>query len=490
MVAALWLLAGVLLFARTVNRALNHDEHQFLAPGALLANEGLLPYRDYPLFHLPNLVFAYAALDRITGQPILAPKLLSFAATWLATGAILLVALRRGEGILIATGLLLLLLYDPLFLYASGKTWNHEVPTCLLVFALIFHLRASDRNSLPSLLLSGFLSGLAVGCRLTFAPCLLPLLGAVGFFPFPRERRWFMAASFTASVTLALSPSLYFLATSTESFLFGNLEFPRLRLLDPENVRIRRTLTLGRKLRYFAKEVVIPSWPVFTAFAAFAIPAIRRRLGCETCPPAGLRLAASVALFLLLGCFLPSRYQYQHFFALIPVLTLGVAFASPFADFRAQILFLLFAISCGVKAYVFSEGSAPHFPIAVLRQPQGWFSAEATGDGLEIRQHVPTGRILTLAPAYPLAGGLAIYPEFATGPFAWRSARFVAPERRPRLHIVAPADLEAFLALHPPAAILTGFETSELEAPLVAYAQSHGFRLVKLSRKRHVWLPQ
>jgi hypothetical protein len=41
---------------------LNHDEHQFVAPSVLLLREGLLPYRDYPFFHTPNLVFVFAPL--------------------------------------------------------------------------------------------------------------------------------------------------------------------------------------------------------------------------------------------------------------------------------------------------------------------------------------------------------------------------------------------------------------------------------------------
>ncbi|RYD71684.1 MAG: hypothetical protein EOP84_24465, partial [Verrucomicrobiaceae bacterium] len=73
--------AGWFLLVRGMQRDLNHDEHQFLAPGVLLSREGLLPFRDYPLFHLPNLVFAYAALDRLTGWPVLPAKLLSICAS-------------------------------------------------------------------------------------------------------------------------------------------------------------------------------------------------------------------------------------------------------------------------------------------------------------------------------------------------------------------------------------------------------------------------
>src|SRR5205807_4618325 len=112
-------------------------------------------------------------------------------------------------------------------------------------------------------------------------------------------------------------------------------------------------------------------------------------------------------------------------------------------------------------------------PWTQLADRSQWFPSRAALVGAEIREHVPSGRVLTMAPVWPLAGGLRVYPEFATGPFAWRSARFVAPDRRPALRIVAPEDLENFLASDPPAAILTGVEDGDLEAPLIAFAQSH-----------------
>ena len=54
-------------------------------------------------------------------------------------------------------------------------------------------------------------------------------------------------------------PSLHSLCARTEPFLFGNFAFPRLRLLNPENERIRKTMNPLRKLSFFFKEVALPS---------------------------------------------------------------------------------------------------------------------------------------------------------------------------------------------------------------------------------------
>jgi hypothetical protein len=88
-----------------------------------------------------------------------------------------------------------------------------------------------------------------------------------------------------------------------------------------------------------------------------------------------------------------------------------------------------------------------------------------------------------------LEGGRQIYPEFATGPFAWRSARFASADDRRRLKLIAPEDLATLLERDPPAALLTGVEEKDLEAPLVAYAESHGYRPQKLTKRRLLWLP-
>jgi hypothetical protein len=122
-------------------------------------------------------------------------------------------------------------------------------------------------------------------------------------------------------------------------------------------------------------------------------------------------------------------------------------------------------------------------------RPSKWFPVRAHELGQKIHALAGPGKVLTLAPAWPLEGGSSIYPEFATGPFAWRSAHLMDPARRPLLRLIAPDDLEDFLASDPPAAVLTGVEDAPLEAPLVAYAKKYGYQPTAISRKRVLWIP-
>jgi hypothetical protein len=105
----------------------------------------------------------------------------------------------------------------------------------------------------------------------------------------------------------------------------------------------------------------------------------------------------------------------------------------------------------------------------------------------EVRPSIPNGRILTLAPFYPLEAKLAIYPSFSTGPIAWRIAPFIEPAKAARLHILSPATLAAALEAKPPAGILVGVEKTG-EDLLIGYAKAHGYKPLFLSHGDQLWI--
>ncbi len=502
-----WIAPGVLLtaflvclFGWSMDRGLNHDEHQFLVPGALLANEGLLPFRDYPIFHLPNLTFIYAALDWLTQRPIFSAKLFSVCCSWVL-GLLLVVTAykyppfrQRHHAFPAACLALGFLFFDPLFAYTSGKTWNHEFPTCLAIAATLLVIKNFGRASVKLSTLAGLCLGCAIGTRLTFAPLLIPITIAPLFTETTLHRRILLALTCGAGAFAGLLPALLLYGAAPEAFLFDNFQFPRLRLLDPTNERIQKTMAWWRKLRYLAKEIALPSWPLFAAFLLFGIrPGLQafrdRKKGS---------VSSAVVLFtipfVIAGCFAPSRYQQQHYFVLIPFLVLGVLLgvaATPMKRPAQMVLPALFVAS--FIAYCLGQtrkGNSAFEWVPQTFQPAEWFPNRAHVMSMELRKHVGAGKVLTLAPAWPAEAGLQIYPEFANGPFAWRAAHLVEPERRKRLKLVAPADLEEFLSHDAPAALLLGVEDEELEAPLRQYAIDHGYRKIKPTRKWELWLTQ
>ena len=126
--------------------------------------------------------------------------------------------------------------------------------------------------------------------------------------------------------------------------------------------------------------------------------------------------------------------------------------------------------------------------VTFLRYPESWRPLQLHQLGQQIREVIGTGKVLTLAPELVMEAGLQIYPELATGPFIWRVASLVPEEERQALDLVAPEDLESFLAQEPPAGILVGIEPS-YETPLLDYANQHGYHKIELTQDIAIWLP-
>lgn len=500
---------GLLLFARGMDRDLNHDEHQFLAPGALLQRQGAVPYRDFPMFHVPNLTYIYGSLLRFTDHYVLAAKIVSVLASIIVIAVIATRAARRNPFGSVAwsapltVAVVALIVTDPLFLWTSGKTWNHELPAMFLIVGFLCQVGAVQRNSLLFSALSGFLVSLAIGTRSTILPAAIPFIASFFFIGNASvSRRFALLGAFALAGIVGAAPSLYSLATSRDAFLFCNIECPRLRLADLGDSRAAETATWWRKIRYFVKEVILigqkdgefrGSLLLFLAFAGLSIPVAWRWLRERTADgkfdlrrfPAAF--AAVLVVFVALGCALPIRYQYQHWFILAPFLALAVAEALPFAapgakSWKGWGLAILAAASVVMNGRAYSEPTANAF------DPDEWFGVRVHEYAACIKTHVPHGKVLTLAPAFAIEAGLPTYPEFAIGPFAWRLAHLVEPEIRKRFHIVAPVDLEEFLAKEPPAAILTGVEEEDLEVPLIEYAKAHGYERVQLKKNRELWV--
>src|SRR5438552_3110055 len=148
---------GLLLLA-SMNKGLSHDENMYVAGGALLGKQGLWPYRDYPFLQMPYQELAYAGLFALTGGDHLlfwarlfnvVTSVLSCGvvtcATWWAldpqqVNLVLRLVLAGASGLILITG--------PVFTYASGLAWNHDLPVlCTLLATLLFCL--SIKKGLP-----------------------------------------------------------------------------------------------------------------------------------------------------------------------------------------------------------------------------------------------------------------------------------------------------------------------------------------------------
>src|ERR1700704_1852472 len=119
--AIFFIFVFVFLAITDANKALDHDEHQFIASGETLSLRTVVPYKSYPYFHLTNLVLIYALLFKTTSYLLLAARLFSATCATIALVLISAIAFHLckewsySRRFLIAVGSTALMLANPLF---------------------------------------------------------------------------------------------------------------------------------------------------------------------------------------------------------------------------------------------------------------------------------------------------------------------------------------------------------------------------------------
>lgn len=163
-----------------------------------------------------------------------------------------------------------------------------------------------------------------------------------------------------------------------------------------------------------------------------------------------LRVTLPLLPFVLIGCFAPSPLFAQYFYPLVPFVVLAGLYA--WASIPAASVWFRRSQCVGVATTLLSVALAIR-AFADFRDfldPREWTGTKLHHRPQELPAHIPRGRVLTLAPAYPLAAGLGIYPAFPTGPSARRISPFVEPAPAIRLSLFGPTTLgAASLPNHP-----------------------------------------
>ncbi|MGA3170409.1 MAG: glycosyltransferase 87 family protein [Chthoniobacteraceae bacterium] len=483
-VAAAVLTAGalVLLFllmlSMGLRRGFNHDESQHLAAGAIIARGHLLPYRDFPYFHMPDLALVYALLFRASASVLLPARLFSVGVGWLTCLLLWFIVWRecRDKSTparwLLPAAAVLLMAGNPIFRDTFWRTWNHELATLAGIGAAALAMYGGRRW-----FLAGVCLGLAIGTRLTFAPLFAPLAVAAVLEPVGGDFRQRAArvGLFSTGAALALLPALILFAMVPAQFLFGNFTFN-----SKVNVLFRQShhdtnASLAAKLLFpfttlFHDRANLLLALIFVLFVAAALLHISKMR-----PDARYRLLLVLALipFTLIGAVAPSPSQIEYYYELVPLMVLAIALsAATFPSERGAWICAILLLAPG--GYVMARAWNDYQHLAILKTPSAWPPVMVHEAGVETAGLVHSGGVLTLDPLYPLEGGLNIYPSLATGPIAWRSEPFVPPPDRARFRILGPDNFTGALTQSPPAAILTT-PSIIVDKPLTDWARAHGY---------------
>ena len=469
-----WVLAQLL--ATAVGRPLIHDEHQFIAPGALLARDGLLPYVDYPHFHMPYLALLYGGVFLVTEQLTLGARLLSFV---FGAGVLLLIAVQtwrafsrvhglwRGLAALAATALLV---DNPLFRQANGLTWNHDGGVLFQLLGLLAVMRARrGRAAARWALLGGVCLAVATGIRLSYAPLAIPfallLLLPAGGEEGDEQRApaaapgWRGVGWLAAGGVLGSLPVFVLMALAPDDFFFGNLGYPMLNTEWYGDQGVTKAMTWGTKLAWLGGDALAKPETLALVLVALA-GALSRGLFRDGLRGrrAGVALGALVCLpFALGGAMAPAPSWPQYYAPCIPLLVLLAVHGLGHLGRRVgnERLGVGLVLAAGLVAA--GHGWEKRGDPALLGRPDDWATAEVHRVGEQIGERVGAGAlVLTEAPVFALEGGARIYGFNANGPFGFRTGHLLDDERRAELGIMIHKDLPRILTETPPDAVLTG----------------------------------
>lgn len=477
----LLLFAILLLAAHALSRELDHDEEQFISAGALLLRFGLVPYRDYPFFQMPNLAFINSLVFSGTQYLLLGARLFNVAC---AAALLILICLNGASRLgavtrsrwLAGAGCALILCFNPLTLFTAGRAWNHDLPVLMTVSALLalWHGFKSERP-LRWFSLSGLFLGVGIGTRLTVAPLPAPCILALLLVPIAHTNRAKALILFVAGLVVALLPTFALLAIAPAQFYFGNFTYhgPVEQLYQQSTFPYKITL-LHRTLFALKQLAASPSTLLLIAgFAAIGIWPARRAWRDLISRPESFTICLMLP-FLFAGCWIPIPPHRQYYYTLIPILLLGIVYALPNDRFSPRRIgwMMTFLISLEIM-----ESIPTFWQDKTLFRPSRWESVMVHRQAIEIRKYVAAGPVLTLQPIYPLEAGLPIFNELATGPFAWRTAPFLTDKQRQAFHVIDPDNVETFLRSHPPSAALTATELAQQKLPreMLSSLQADGY---------------
>lgn len=481
------------VITRAMTSPPSHDEDQHIAAGALVARDGLLPYRDFPCLHTPNLALLYGVIFRGTDYLMLAARLVSAISAAAVVGLVATIAwtIFRDRGRIAAwtaaVGTVILCLFSRGFATTTGLAWNQEL-ALLLVLLAGMALWSGVRDGKPGwLLAAGLFAGLAIGTRVTYAPLLAPF-GLTVLFGGPLEFRKIVSRVcwFSAGCAVGFLPVIVLWMLAPEAAKFGIFDFAKANIAYRLATGEPRTMTFLKKVRFLFKEVVREDYPLYLAAIvplSAAMLVLRKRI-----PPV-LCYLLLLAPFVLWGAMAPSPVFDQYFYPLVPLLTL-CAVVSLSAIPRESKRLSWIPVFCGLMAVLaIIRGADEYDKMERLKEPEDWTPMKQHEFGREYRRIIDRGRVLTLAPAVAVEGGVPVYPEFATGPFAWRVSNFIDPDKTARIGLVTPQTLPVLLEKSPPAAIVLQAEKGH-ETQFRDWAEVHRFAPVRVTNGHDIWRPR
>lgn len=463
--AGIWIAVLVILFAKSMFRSFDHDENMYVT-AAVMLSKGLIPYRDFPYTHLPNLLFIYLPFVSIFKEKLFITRLINVVASWVYLFLLFTLIrenLNKYKWSSLSSFLFTLsLIFNSIFIYTSGLSWNHDIPVLFLILSILLLYSLMDNSSPAKALMLGFSLGMASFSRISYSFFLIPARLILGNLPEGQRLNKF----FYLGVIISSIPSVILFFICPNRFILHTITS---HLLDSEFWKVhgyQSTLTLSGKLNYIA-HIFIGDLTNFSLILLLVTVYFLTLLKGNY-KDRKFKLLTLLLVFSIPGAILPSPLWLQYLFPLIPisilVISRGIYLLTPKFALILPIFLIIFSAK---NILIYGE------LLKKLNHTELYVPNIIHFQGEKLKELCYPGKVLTLCPIYPVEANLNIYPAFADGPFTWRY--FFYSKKAPA-YIVTPKSLPSFLRTDPPSCVLVKCEKRILERPLIRWAEENGYR--------------
>lgn len=483
-----------LLLGRMLRFGISRDEMMFVPPAALLGQLSL--YADIFFNHMPLSAWLFAGAHWLfpSAGLLLVTRLTVFLAWLLLLAGTGLVVHRISRSLPVMGVMLVALVTNESLLDQAGMTaTNNLLPLPFAVIGLGLVLIMLLEGPRPAVaFLAGICLAIAIGFKVSAIAFVPPVLVAAVLLPrqlslAQRLRR--LALPGLLGGLVGAAPMLWYLGTAPDLFLAHVLGFhtgPHVaywRANAPSEPGLAMGLS-GKLLLAYSAWLLGSALLMACVTLGLLVLALPRRAAAEPGWAGALAVALGALAVTAVMAFLPTPAFPQYFVQPLVCLPLVAAVAARgLPHGSAQALTPLLASSAALMLLLAVPRLAP--AASAYAAPSQTEVAHFQQGGRILRgtladHNAPAGPIATLMPLYPLEAGLPVYPEFATGQFAYRVAEYTDTELASFFAMVGKDALAALFDANPPAAFLLGYEPL-LEEPFAAYAQAAGYRLVEIN---------
>lgn len=489
---ALGVLAAV-LFAAAMTEGLNYDEEQYVG-GAYFVRT-LSAYRDFVSLQPPVYTWVVGAAFRLSDGWYL---LVARTVTWVfAVGScLLLYSLLRTTGAGRPASFLLLLGFvtSPFVREPLTNTRNDVMPLFLLLAGLRVGIRSDGCISASALriLSSGLFVTLAVSTKFSYlfgAPILAFALLHSGTLDRSSPRTlgvrrvgWFLTGSALGALPLAyclaIDPERFFACTVSYHLQAMPSWYRSQGYGDILTLKHELTSFLSRMTESGNAALLFVFISALLALVARGPWGLGRRLLCDS---RVLALAALFAAAMLTAILTGPHAMYYAPPAALGTLLTGCVYAAARPGLPRWLGGAVLAVALLLTTPALQDY---RWRVSRSRDLNRWVGIQTHRSALRIaamlEERGVTGHVATLFPVLVLDANVVL-PQFASGPFLFRSAYFYGARRVAWLHAAGPATLDSLFAAAPPAAIVAGFGpfpfkwNPPMDAALTDFARRAGY---------------